>query len=512
MLSHPRVALRGDGGAVTGSGHLARLSAIAGALLGRGVRTELVPISDRVPKSNFSVIHRLARPEDPPSTLEVELPLEDQHHDAAATAALLGPEPLAAIISDSYRLGEPWQEATRANRSCPVVAIDDLDGRCHNVDLLIDPNLGRSGSGPKVTGDRRVLRGPAYVPLSSDYHRPLGMGDPPTGPRIVIALGGGRSGLLAALSPALRTHPRLKGIALDIIVPDPIERAEVESAMSGHANARVLGRLESLARVMAGADLVIGAGGTSLWERLRLGLPSVVIPLSQNQERGCEAVAALGLAIAVPRRSPVSPVVAAAAEALDDPGLRRRASAVGPILVDGRGAARIALALFPPLTKPRLRSARTEDASALFAIRNDREVRHNSRNTAQVDPLARMDWFAPRLSDPRTLQFVAESGDLIVGQVRFDQLVDGAWELSYALDASARGNRWGGHIVDLGVRALTSERSPVAVVAQVREENLASRRTFERLGFRHDPDGAEATAFGVGNHRGFTAYVLRRAA
>ncbi len=35
---------------------------------------------------------------------------------------------------------------------------------------------------------------------------------------------------------------------------------------------------------MAGADLAVGAGGTTVWERCVLGLPSLVIPLQKIRE------------------------------------------------------------------------------------------------------------------------------------------------------------------------------------------------------------------------------------
>ena len=53
--------------------------------------------------------------------------------------------------------------------------------------------------------------------------------------------------------------------------------------------------LPSLAPLMAGADLSIGAGGTSTWERLCLGLPSITYSLATNQESYSESLASSGL-------------------------------------------------------------------------------------------------------------------------------------------------------------------------------------------------------------------------
>ena len=51
-------------------------------------------------------------------------------------------------------------------------------------------------------------------------------------------------------------------------------------------------QLPSLAPLMVEADLAIGAGGSTSWERCCLGLPTLVVPLSENQwsiARGLQA-------------------------------------------------------------------------------------------------------------------------------------------------------------------------------------------------------------------------------
>jgi len=46
---------------------------------------------------------------------------------------------------------------------------------------------------------------------------------------------------------------------------------------------------------MAAADLAIGAGGATTWERCCLGLPSLVVSIAENQRPACEALAAAGV-------------------------------------------------------------------------------------------------------------------------------------------------------------------------------------------------------------------------
>jgi spore coat polysaccharide biosynthesis predicted glycosyltransferase SpsG len=46
---------------------------------------------------------------------------------------------------------------------------------------------------------------------------------------------------------------------------------------------------------MAKADLAVGAGGTTTWERCCLGLPSLVVSIAKNQQAACEALARDGV-------------------------------------------------------------------------------------------------------------------------------------------------------------------------------------------------------------------------
>ena len=52
-----------------------------------------------------------------------------------------------------------------------------------------------------------------------------------------------------------------------------------------------------MARLMADADLAIGAPGGTTWERCCLGLPTILISLSMNQESAAQALADGGYAI-----------------------------------------------------------------------------------------------------------------------------------------------------------------------------------------------------------------------
>jgi spore coat polysaccharide biosynthesis predicted glycosyltransferase SpsG len=95
---------------------------------------------------------------------------------------------------------------------------------------------------------------------------------------------------------------------------------------------------DSLDDELAGADLVVTAGGVTMLEALRRGRPTVALVLAENQRDAVEGAAREGALIAATESSVVQEVTALAGDMV-----RRSAlSACAQSYVDGKGAARVA--------------------------------------------------------------------------------------------------------------------------------------------------------------------------
>ena len=106
--------------------------------------------------------------------------------------------------------------------------------------------------------------------------------------------------------------------------------------------------------LIVAADLVIGAAGTSSYERACLGAPTLLVELAENQRDNIAAFVRAGAALPLGPSSALIP--AAIAEVLNgllaNPAGLARMSMLARALVDGRGAQRVALVLRPE-AKPR---------------------------------------------------------------------------------------------------------------------------------------------------------------
>src|SRR5262249_55479749 len=156
---------------------------------------------------------------------------------------------------------------------------------------------------------------------------------------------------------------------------DGIQSACEAKGFTCHVQTSELGEL------MAEADLAVGAGGITTWERCCLGLPALVFPAAENQIQQSVDAAAHGC-IYVPDlkdEGDLTSLIERHTRALmDNSNLRSFMSRRGMELVDGEGARRVIRQIGG--YDIRLREANRDDSAKLFEWRNHPSVRAVSRN------------------------------------------------------------------------------------------------------------------------------------
>lgn len=235
--------------------------------------------------------------------------------------------PLAAefVVIDSYRVRADDAGQITASR---VVAVDDLL-RNLAVDLVVD--AAPEASVQDHPAAKTALAGPGYAIIDSRL-RNVKCKPPEKGVESVLVTTGAadRQATGLALARSLKAslpHLRVRLVPGDHSIPEPAENIETSRARSG------------LAGELAGADVVVTAGGVTMLESLCLGRPTVALSLAENQRRYVDGAEAAGAVVqAVP-----GDVVQRVSGLLTDTGLRKRLAAEGRRLVDGLGARRVAM-------------------------------------------------------------------------------------------------------------------------------------------------------------------------
>lgn len=491
-----KVVFRVDASIAMGTGHVMRCRTLATALKARGADIRFITrahpghLADMLARDGFAVT-RLPEPQetgnkenDYAAWLGVS-----QQEDADQTIAALENQTYDWLIVDHYGLDRAWEGRLQPHAR-KLMVIDDLADRPHECDILLDQNFAVAGQErytPWVPARCQLLLGTRYALLRPEYARYRETAARRTGDikRVLVFMGGAdNANITGKVLDALSTA-RLAHLEVDVVIGSNfIHKDDVVGQANARSNTRIHGPRAHLADLMAEADLAIGAGGATTWERLCMGLPSLVVSLAENQAPACEALAASGLIRYLGDANDLDAVAfeAALIEALATAGQLRDMAASNQTQVDGRGASRVAEALSPtPEAHLRLRPANANDALTYFDWVNDPVVRASAINSEPIELAAHLRWFERRLKDADSYLYVLEAGDLPVGQIRFER--HGAEAvIDYSLDMLVRGRGWAGRLLSLGMGALSSS-GLTALIAVVKPENIASAATFARLGF-----------------------------
>ncbi len=390
------------------------------------------------------------------------------------------------VVVDHYGLGESWQSLVRS-RATRILVIDDLADRRHDCDLLLDQNLLANDDRPYdglIPPSAMLLAGPRFALLRPAFSRLRSALSRARGPvRTVLICFGGTdprnhtSAAIEAIS-SLAESPA----ATQVVIGRGNRNADVIAALCRRLpNCNLLVAPPHLPELLVQSDLAVGAGGTMMWERACLGVPTIAVGVAANQVRVVERAVEMGLAVGVPEmfEPDVATLRDLLALALKSPAMLKGMSRRAQALVDGKGVHRVADELLAvPLT---FRRATLADCEAILNWRNHATVRAISLESNEIRPDDHRRWLEQTLSDPNRVLLICESRGQSVGVVRFDLEPDSAMISVYRVPESEH-RRIG--LIRNAVEWLRRNRKEICrVVAQVKTDNAPSYEAFRSAGF-----------------------------
>ncbi|NMC43497.1 MAG: UDP-2,4-diacetamido-2,4,6-trideoxy-beta-L-altropyranose hydrolase [candidate division Zixibacteria bacterium] len=288
--------MRTDSSTALGGGHLMRCLALADRL--RQTGAEVIFICRDLPGqlSRLAVDRGFGT-----SILPGEPGQSDWQSDAEQTLTTLsGRQPIDWLIVDHYGLDLRWERMLRSKVG-RIMVIDDLADRPHDCELLLDQNLTDRPANryDSLTPPHcRKLLGLKYAILRQEFHdlRPRASARDGRLRRILVSFGGGD--ITGETEKALAAI-RLAGcddIAVDVVIGGANRRrTEIETSARSMPHVRVHVQTTDMAGLMVSADLTLGGGGISTWERCLLGLPAIVVIQAENQRESIEAAVRQGV-------------------------------------------------------------------------------------------------------------------------------------------------------------------------------------------------------------------------
>ena len=300
--SSVRAVFRADASASIGGGHTMRCLALADALSRAGwacafaTRRETMSVVPALAESGHRIIDLHCAIAEEPETIA---------NECGNTVEWL--------VVDHYQRSEEFETASRswAKR---VLAIDDLADRSHDCDLLLDQAPGRKEKDYRnfTNSGCRFLLGPDYALLRPQFAKardstPNRNYSAGSIKKILVALG--------AVDAGNRTVTVMQAVAMaeckaeiDVVLGPGAPHINKIRELVGSLpyNFTVHTDVRDMAAMMAATDLVIGAAGTSSWERCCLGVPSIAIVTADNQQDFASSLRANGAAEVFDGRAEIS--------------------------------------------------------------------------------------------------------------------------------------------------------------------------------------------------------------
>jgi UDP-2,4-diacetamido-2,4,6-trideoxy-beta-L-altropyranose hydrolase len=348
------VFFRVDSSIEIGSGHVMRCLTFADLLREKDFKISFIcreqsgNLIDYIENKGFNV-HRLKNGF---NTEEIEYITDHSHWltvnwetDVLDTIAILKNENnIDWLIIDHYAIEKKWENEIKPYVK-NIMVIDDLADRLHDCKLLLDQNYfpdyenRYNGLVPRFC---LKLLGPQYALLRSEFKNVPTDFKKRNGEikHILIYFGG--IDLTNETTKALEGIRLLKqtSITVDVVVgsTNP-NKVQIKKHCSLMPNVNFYCQVSNMAELMIKADLAIGAGGITTWERCYLGLPSITIIIAKNQAKVLEALGDAGATwnLGFSHEVLSKDIAQKVSEALINPFLVRQMSEKSKLLIKGRG-------------------------------------------------------------------------------------------------------------------------------------------------------------------------------
>jgi UDP-2,4-diacetamido-2,4,6-trideoxy-beta-L-altropyranose hydrolase len=481
-----KLLIRADASTEIGTGHLMRCLALAQAWHAEGGRVTFLSRCDS------PALRRRVRDEG--ARLVSLTGAHPNPADWQATSRFIGRLKPDWVVLDGYHFDPEYQKAARAAGVRVLVMDDTAHLPEYHADILLNQNLGAEKLYYHCDEDTRLLLGPRYVMLRTEFlkWRERRREIPQEARKVLVTMGGSDpDNVTLEVIHALERVP-FKGLEVIVVLGasnphrESLQAAVKSSKLMLHDHhVRIVRSPTNMPELMAWAELAVAAGGSTCWELAFMGVPCLVIVLAENQRLVAGHLDAAGVSVDLGWWSGLAggSFARRVSSLLSDTAKLRDMRDKGRRLVDGKGSQRVVSALrYGFLT---LRRASTGDCDLLWRWANDAGVRQSAFHSELIPPSEHRRWLDRKLRDPACVILIAaDPGGSPVGQIRFDVRGDEA-TVDVSIDKQRRKAGLGCGLIESGIEELTQTLPIRTVHAYVKPENQPSLHAFAEAGFEN---------------------------
>jgi len=477
----PVAVFRADASVQIGGGHVMRCLTLADHMASQGWT-----ISFCTQPESLQIIPKLAS--SPYTIHELKNPL-----DAQALKAL-HPDGCDLCVIDSYDIDEEYEKQLR-NWARKIIIIDDLANRKHDCDLLLDQTLGRRPNEyiQLVPNNCQLLLGPEYALLRPQFAKARKDAlrrrqRPHTIETILISFG--------ATDPNKLAKRALKGINatgftghVDVVMgTDSTDINEIQTlskSMGFSITPHVA--VNDMAALLSRADLAIGAGGTSSWERCCLSVPSLIVIVANNQRMIAEELEKTGATIVLGWHKDITVEIFSEffSRINSSEHILAEMTNKAQHICDGQGTLRTILKILTPYLANNglpitLQLATLNDTDIIFKWQSQKQTRHFCRIQEAPSHAEHKRWMLDSTSNPDRLLMLIVYNATPVGVLRFDKTANSDTQEVSLLIAP---EKYGLGIASAALKIGRSLKPHDRLMAVIHSQNIASQKLFIRAGY-----------------------------
>ncbi|WP_406734092.1 UDP-2,4-diacetamido-2,4,6-trideoxy-beta-L-altropyranose hydrolase [Vibrio scophthalmi] len=385
------------------------------------------------------------------------------------------------VITDHYAIGYEWQESIRKHLHCKIVAIDDLV-REHSADLLLDQTLGRNSSEyPSVA---KVLAGSQFALLDPRFarlrERAFDRKKPDNKIRVLVSMGG-----IDQPNATLRVLTQLVDLSSVTVTVLLSQRSphydEVMLFCKSYSHIYHYDFVDDIASMMLAHDVAIGAPGTTSWERACLGLPSIIVPLAENQRETSKQLVKHGAVLCVNVEEIDAQLLNSFKRIIAEWDGFYSANMK---LCDGFGVVRVASEIIQQACdgnlRIALRKATESDIQCVYEWQCHPETRRFALNSSTPKFGDHKSWMKSKLScDQDYFYMIMSHNQNRLGVIRLDKRINEEYLLSVYLNP----DHYGQGVASQALALIDKQHPYMTIKATVLKENIASQKLFEKAGY-----------------------------
>jgi UDP-2,4-diacetamido-2,4,6-trideoxy-beta-L-altropyranose hydrolase len=467
MKMTEKLVIRADADIQMGTGHIMRCLALAQAWQDAGgeaifaMSPKALALEARLKSEGMTVVNITVSP--------------GSADDAVQTVDFAREAQASWIVVDGYHFTADYQRTIKET-GLYLFFIDDYG---HANRYLADIVLNQNAYAQLLLGTRYTLFRREFTQWKK-WEKEI----PSTARKLLVTLGGtDPDNVTLEVVQALQ---QIEGQDIEVVIVVGASYpyyAELQSAIGGSPfSTRLLSNVTDMPGLMAWADIGIAGGGATAWELAFMGLPSLILVLSDNQRAVAEWLDANQVAICLDGYGRSAEKIVQAVQQLSGPEIREQMSRRGRGIVDGEGCQRILERLKSVSLK--LRPVCRNDCELLWKWANDPEVRMASFSSEPIPWGQHVEWFNRRIDDPNCLIYIAlNSQNVPIGQVRYDIDSNDAI-ISISVDDQFRNQGYGSVIIKKSCEDLFCTTAVQAIHAYVKSSNETSARAFRKAGFK----------------------------